>query len=291
MRDPVNLHEATVIASVSGGKDSAAMCLYLKERGIPYRAVFADTGWEAKETYAYLRGPLTDVIGPIDEVGYPGGMEALVNKKGMFPSRTIRFCTEELKVKPLHAYCQKVHDETGKPIISAIGLRAAESAARAHLAPIDGLTLKSKLEIIIWRPIIDKTEQWVIDMHHAHNLLPNPLYLAGATRVGCWPCIHSRKSEIRFMAEHDPAQVERIASLEHAASTAAVGRGARPVSFFQSRLSEHDDKNVPWSIRDVVEWAKTGRGGRQYELFDSRDPDEGCTRWGMCEQPKPGEDA
>lgn len=286
MKDPQNLADAIVIASVSGGKDSAAMCLYLKERGIPYRAVFADTGWEAKETYAYLRGPLTDAIGPIDEVGYPGGMEALTTKKGMFPSRIRRFCTDELKVKPLNDYHQRVHNETGKPIINAIGLRAAESTARAHLAPIDGLTLKSKLEITIWRPIIDKSEQWVIDMHHAHNLMPNPLYLAGATRVGCWPCIHSRKSEIRFIAEHDPAQIDRLEKLEFAASSVAAKRGAKPVAFFQSRLANENGEFPCTPIRDIVEWAKTGRGGRQYELFDSRDPDEGCTRWGMCEQPK-----
>lgn len=35
---------ATVIASVSGGKDSAAMMLHLREQEIPFRAVFFDTG-------------------------------------------------------------------------------------------------------------------------------------------------------------------------------------------------------------------------------------------------------
>jgi 3'-phosphoadenosine 5'-phosphosulfate sulfotransferase (PAPS reductase)/FAD synthetase len=290
MRDPTNLADAIVIASVSGGKDSAAMCLYLKERGIPFRAVFADTGWEAKETYAYLRGPLTDAIGPIEEVGYPGGMEAIVTRKGMFPSRMRRFCTEELKMKPLQAYQQRVHDETGKPIISAIGLRAAESLSRSKLAPIDGITLKSKLEVTIWRPIIDKSEAWVIEMHQRHNLMPNPLYLAGADRVGCWPCIHSRKSEIRLIADRDPAQIDRIEALEAAASEAAAKRGAAPVSFFQSRLATEEGKFPCEPIRSVVEWSRTARGGRQYELFDSRDPDEGCTRWGMCEQPKAEEE-
>jgi hypothetical protein len=88
------------------------------------------------------------------------------------------------------------------------------------------------------------------------------------------------------MAEHDPTQVDRLERLEQTASDAAVARGARRVGFFQSRLSQADGKFPIWPIRDVVDWASTGRGGRQYELFDSRDPDEGCTRWGMCEQPK-----
>ena len=30
-----------------------------------------------------------------------------------------------------------------------------------------------------------------------------------------------------------------------------------------------------------MEWAKTGKGGRQFELFASK-RDEGCMRWGLC---------
>lgn len=54
-----------VIASISGGKDSAAMSLYLHELGIEHERVFLDTGWESPITYEYLRGELPKVIGPI----------------------------------------------------------------------------------------------------------------------------------------------------------------------------------------------------------------------------------
>ena len=36
----------TVVASVSGGKDSTAMVLHLRDLGVDFRAVFMDTGWE-----------------------------------------------------------------------------------------------------------------------------------------------------------------------------------------------------------------------------------------------------
>ena len=49
-----------VVASVSGGKDSAAMSLYLCEVGVAHERVFMDTGWEHRITYEYLRGELTD---------------------------------------------------------------------------------------------------------------------------------------------------------------------------------------------------------------------------------------
>jgi len=36
----------------------------------------------------------------------------------------------------------------------------------------------------------------------------------------------------------------------------------------------------------VVEWARTGKGGRQFMLIDELDPELGCVRWGMCEHPR-----
>mgnify|MGYP005834036721 CR=1 FL=1 len=41
-----SIGDRQVIASVSGGKDSTAMCLNLQELGIPFRPVFMDTGVE-----------------------------------------------------------------------------------------------------------------------------------------------------------------------------------------------------------------------------------------------------
>lgn len=91
---PVDLQgpNTVIVASVSGGKDSAAMCLHLQET-IGYKnlkRVFADTGWEHEFTYKYVREVLTPRLGPIDTVGYPGGMPALVKSKQMFPSRLKR---------------------------------------------------------------------------------------------------------------------------------------------------------------------------------------------------------
>jgi len=89
-----------VVASVSGGRDSTAMSLYITELGIEHDRLFLDTGWEHPLTYEYLRGPLTAKLGPINEARGPLMFEQLVEKKGLFPSRVMRFCTTEIKVFP-----------------------------------------------------------------------------------------------------------------------------------------------------------------------------------------------
>ena len=60
-----------VVAAISGGKDSAAMALFLKENGIPFEGVFMDTKWEHPATLEYIKHYLPDHIGPIKMIGDP----------------------------------------------------------------------------------------------------------------------------------------------------------------------------------------------------------------------------
>jgi 3'-phosphoadenosine 5'-phosphosulfate sulfotransferase (PAPS reductase)/FAD synthetase len=129
--DPVS---ARVIASVSGGRDSAALSLLLKERGIEHDRVFMDTGWEHPATYEYLRGPLARAIGPITEIRSDVDFVELVRRKGMFPSRVARFCTTELKVFPVRAHIANIAATETREIVNAVGIRRAESRARSAMA-------------------------------------------------------------------------------------------------------------------------------------------------------------
>lgn len=274
--------DRVVVASVSGGKDSAAMCLWLQEQGIEHVRVFADTGWEAAETYEYLRGPLTEKLGLIHEVGYPGGMRAVIAKKAMFPSRLKRYCTEELKIKPLAAFHAQLAEEHGVQTINAVGLRAAESKARARLSEWEW---SDALDCEVWRPLIRWTEQDVIDVHARNGLAPNPLYLRGASRVGCWPCIFARKKEVAFIADRSPERIDEIRQLETDLSAAAAKRYAESGSDknpARSFFATHERVGQVIPIDQVVRWSRTAHGGRQYELF-APETEPGCVRWGLCE--------
>ena len=278
-----------VVASISGGKDSAALSLFLTEQGIEHHRVFMNTGWEHPETYEYLRGALTDKIGAITEISGDLDLVQLIRKKGMFPSRKIRFCTQELKVKPIIKYLKSLDDEP----LNAVGIRAAESRARSGLPEWE---FQKGFDCEVWRPLIRWTTEDVIAIHRRHGLAPNPLYLRGAERVGCWPCINSRKSEIKMVAATDPARISQIRDLEKEVETLAVMRyaakgetaaslGRGPPGFFQAKTGGGGEC---WPIDKVVEWSRTSFGGKQFELFDSADEDAGCMRWGLCEQSPEG---
>jgi len=293
--------DRVIIASTSGGKDSTAMCLHLMEIGVEFKPVFMNTGWEHPSTLDYL-DKIERTIGPIHRIETEG-MEAICRRKGMFPSRLIRFCTSELKVIPLRRYLDTLEDEP----VNAVGVRAAESRARAELPEWEHWRAG---DCEVWRPIIDWSLEDVVAVHQRHGIQPAPLYREGATRLGCWPCIFARKSEIKMLADIDTERIDtiraleseltqalmddpaRVAKMEGKAKTRAAAAGTsysnelRRMSsrtFFHGKAAGTGRRaQESTDIDSVVAWSRTSRGGRQYPLFDSDEP-AACFRWGLCD--------
>jgi 3'-phosphoadenosine 5'-phosphosulfate sulfotransferase (PAPS reductase)/FAD synthetase len=278
------LDGAKVFLSFSGGKDSTACALLLESFGIPFVPVFMDTGWEHPALLEYIRGPVSDRFGPVKEIRskkYPQGMAEAIRKKGMFPGRRARWCTEELKIKPWQEFLALQEG----PIVTVLGVRRQESAARRAAARWD---YDAKTGADVFRPLVDWTFEDVIKAHQAAKMPPNPLYLQGAERVGCFPCIFSRKSEILFLSEVWPERVEEIAEMERALTLKRKEKSAEAhaASFFGERSAAVGAVN----IGALVEWSRTTRGGRQLALFNDTGAG-GCARWGMCEAPEARPDA
>lgn len=130
---------STVVMSLSGGKDSTATALYIKENDIPALLVNIDTGWELWQLYHYVYprpvavqkisaiypmwsqeeiarrldtldaeyggdAPLERALGPIIRIRGPRTMRELYLEKAMFPAGKSRWCTSELKTKPMSAF-------------------------------------------------------------------------------------------------------------------------------------------------------------------------------------------
>ncbi len=203
--------------------------------------------------------------------------------RGGFPSKKRQFCTDELKTKPLTAYAIERIDE-GFAVWSWQGVRIDESESRKNRLQGTGACVKSFEELggglFINRPILRWNVADVFEAHDAAGIRPNPLYLQGCSRVGCFTCINADKAEIALAARRFPHHIEKIAKMERI--VAGVSRPGSPACFFHPGT-------VPGEVRardvwEVVEWAKTTRGGRQYDLLADAEPATACaSAYGLCE--------
>lgn len=308
--------------SVSGGKDSTACALlalgqHPKEE---IRLVFADTGNEHELTYEYVNTYLPSALGLTIHTVRADFTADLARKaeycrthwaakgvpqenidraiailkptgnpfldlcmwKGRFPSRKAQFCTEQLKKFPIEQYQMGLLAAFGA-VDSWQGVRADESLNRAGCAISELGTMPG---MSIFRPILDWTAQEVVDYVLSKGVQLNPLYSMGMTRVGCMPCINARKDEVLEISRRFPDHIERIAEWERLVGEASKWGCS---TFFAA--ANHGEDLPPEecfkiaNIRRVVEWAQTGYGGKQLDIFKgSTTPSPACSSaYGLCE--------
>lgn len=331
-------NRATHIINISGGKDSAAVALLARERGMPFQIWMADTGNEHQITIDHAHY-VADFLGlPLNiaradfsrqiagkrlfvttKWAAQGVPQSIIDRalavltptgnpfldlciwKGSFPSRKAQFCTEWLKVDAIETACVAPALANG-PVVQWLGVRRDESLNRRN-APMFQRVRRADQphNILLYRPIIHWTADNVFSFAARHGLRHNPLYLKGFGRVGCFPCINANKAEVKLIGAHYREAVERIAEWEVIVA-AASKRGA--ATFFASDVTPEgaaisrrgkrrggmtaaESAAQKWpDAYAVFEWAKTSRGGQQYDMLDYAFADDGlsCTsQYGLCE--------
>ena len=101
-----NEKQARHILSLSGGKDSTALAVYMKDRNPDMEYIFCDTGKELPETYEYLN-KIEALLGKkIERLNSDYSFDHWIKVySGFLPSAQMRWCTKELKLKPFERFC------------------------------------------------------------------------------------------------------------------------------------------------------------------------------------------
>lgn len=221
-----------ILVSFSGGKDSQACLIQACREFSPanIQAVFCDTGWEHEFTYNHVQDTCQKLGVELVVIrnNKIGGFEELCKKMKWFPDSLHRMCTVQLKIHPMIDYLLTINDD----VLIYQGIRAAESAARSKMPCSANYfqdyfegnkKLHRKTDVLKWcekhtatveRPMMGMTAQDIIDFILAAGQQPNPLYKRGCSRVGCYPCIYARLSEIKTMSHDDP-YIKRVIKLEN----------------------------------------------------------------------------
>ena len=124
MTDPVR-H----VCGISGGKDSSALAVFMRDEVPDMEYFFCDTGAELPETYEYLTR-LEVVLGrPIERLNADRGFDHWFEMfRGALPSPQMRWCTNYMKIKPLEDWIGDT------PTISYVAIRADEANRKGYVS-------------------------------------------------------------------------------------------------------------------------------------------------------------
>jgi 3'-phosphoadenosine 5'-phosphosulfate sulfotransferase (PAPS reductase)/FAD synthetase len=190
------------ILSLSGGKDSAALAVYMRDRVAEMEYIFHDAGKELPETLAYI-DRLEEYLGkPVVRTSPPGSFDYWFRVYGgIIPSNHRRWCTRMLKLKPFEDYVGS------DPVINYIAIRADEErvgyiSRKENITAVfpfrdDGITYPDVLRIL------------------QESGLGLPTYTKwGRTRSGCFFCFYQQKIEWVRLKEAYPDKYEEAKAYE-----------------------------------------------------------------------------
>ena len=191
------------VCGISGGKDSSALAIYMRDRVPDMEYFFCDTGAELPETYEYLN-KLEAVLGkPIARLNSDKGFDHWFEVfRGALPSPQMRWCTKYMKIQPLEAWLGDA------PAISYVGIRADENNRKGYIS--------TKPNIETSFPFVDDG----IDHTAVLKILDDagvglPSYYEWRTRSGCYFCFYQRKAEWVGLADRHPELFERAVAIEN----------------------------------------------------------------------------
>ena len=243
------------VLGVSGGKDSAALAVYMRDNypEIDIDYFFTDTGKELPEVYSFL-GKLEGYLGkPILRLNPDRDFDFWLMKHNNFlPSAQARWCTICMKLKPFEKWVNEFIRQ-GLQVYSYVAIRSDEEYRAGYQSRND------KLEVLL--PFKENG----IDKINVLEILNNsglglPDYYKWRSRSGCTFCFFQRKIEWVNLLEIHPDAFEEAKQYE---KTSEV-HGS---SFTWSENESLEDLSKPERVSQIKEEYKKRleRAKRQFQ--------------------------
>jgi 3'-phosphoadenosine 5'-phosphosulfate sulfotransferase (PAPS reductase)/FAD synthetase len=190
------------ILSLSGGKDSAALAIYMRDRVPEMEYIFSDTRKELPETYEYL-DRIQDYLGkPVNRLNADLGFDHWYEVYGgMIPSNHRRWCTKQLKLKPFEDFVGEGE------VLNYVGLRYDEDR-EGYISHKPGIT-----------PVYPFREAKLV-LRDIEQILQDsgigipPYTKWGRSRSGCFFCFYQQKIEWVRLKETHPDLFEEAKKYE-----------------------------------------------------------------------------
>jgi 3'-phosphoadenosine 5'-phosphosulfate sulfotransferase (PAPS reductase)/FAD synthetase len=179
------------ILSLSGGKDSTALAIFMRDKVSEMEYIFCDTGEELPETYEYLDKLEVFLGKPINRLNPERPFSHYLKLyKGVLPDARTRWCTRKLKIEPFERF---VEDDL---CYSYVGIRADEPHRKGYIS--------TKPNIIPQYPFIDagivKDDVFKILEESGLGI---PKYYDWRSRSGCYFCFFQQRIEwVGLLEQH-----------------------------------------------------------------------------------------
>lgn len=213
------------VLGLSGGKDSAALAVYMRSRIPEMEYFFCDTGKELPETYEFLQR-LEAVLGKrIVRLNADRDFDHwLFVYQGALPSPQMRWCTRMLKLKPFE---QWIGDDS---TVTYIGIRADEDRAGyiSHKPNVEAV-FPFREDGLVKADILRILEEAGIGL---------PEYYRWRTRSGCFFCFFQRKYEWVRLADEHPDLFQKAIEYEHKVNFEATAMQGRHFTWSQGESLE-----------------------------------------------------
>lgn len=197
------------VLGISGGKDSAALAVFVRQNYPEFDVeyFFTDTGKELPEVYEFL-GRLEGFLGkPIARLNPRRNFDFWLREyKHFLPSAQTRWCTRQLKLAPFEQWIRPML-AAGDTVTTYVAIRADEEYREGYTSKHENL----KVRLPFREAGIDK--KGVMDILESSGV-GVPKYYDWRSRSGCTFCFFQQKIEWVRLKERHPEAFEEAKQYE-----------------------------------------------------------------------------